>query len=428
MSFYISQDQEEVVRSYQYVENLIKQKVLPQIDYDEFMENLGASALKSHWQYIQTPPLTHYTLNQGGKITNPVSIRYLPIPSQLAFRDTQSHESLSLTYSIQHKVIMLAAEYNLSGPPAPNTSLHNRLKAATQKYFSQLIILFQQRMPPNRWILEGLTESETHFEDYKEILPPLQATRSKISLTSALEGSAIREVRMVDDNNILFIFKNNVMHYVLSTAERLIFKTPSLTFTGFHEDKCLFYGDLGFVNYEWKNKQWNEELLPGSDYIILSPEKDVDIIFNLRKKQALTILEPMDRGEIKVINTSGTRALIMDKEAYGGIYNLHTGLIEVDTKQINWSFRKEEVYSGSDDNQESSSEYSKATAVWCIDRKYEILAFGRLIVDGSPLCLFHEEVLSACFTPMGEHLILCRQKDCLIYDINRRSTSNIIAY
>jgi hypothetical protein len=41
MNLYIPQDQEEVLRSYRYVENLIKEKRLPQIDYDEFMENLG---------------------------------------------------------------------------------------------------------------------------------------------------------------------------------------------------------------------------------------------------------------------------------------------------------------------------------------------------------------------------------------------------
>jgi hypothetical protein len=41
MNLYIPQDQEEVLRSYRYVEILIKEKRLPQIDYDEFMENLG---------------------------------------------------------------------------------------------------------------------------------------------------------------------------------------------------------------------------------------------------------------------------------------------------------------------------------------------------------------------------------------------------
>jgi hypothetical protein len=428
INFYTSQDQEEVVRSYRHVENLIKGKLLPQIDSAEFVENLGASALKSHWQYIQTPPLTHYTLEPGEDITKSISIKYLPIPSQGAFQDGQSHESLPLTYSIQHKIIMLAAEYNLSGPPAINTVLYKRLKAATQKYLSQLIILFQQKLSPNRWILEGLTESESHFEDYEEILPPLQPARAKISSTNALDESLIREVRMADDNNILFVFENNIMHYILSSDERLIFKTPQLTFTGLYEDKCLFYCDSGFVNYEWKNRQWNDELLSGTDYIILSPENDVDIIFNLRKKQVLTILEPMDRGEIKVINTPGTSALIMDKEAHGGIYNLQTGLMEVDTNRINWHFESDEMQLESDDNQERSSENSKTMAVWHSDGKYKILAFGRLIADGAPLCLIKEDVLAACFTPLGDHLILCRQNDCLLYDINRRSTSSMMAW
>jgi hypothetical protein len=428
INFYISQDQEEAARSYRYLEDLVKKNVLPHIDYNEFMGDLGASALKSYWQYIQTPPLTHYTPDQGEDVTRPISIHYLPIPSEPAFRATQSQESLSLTHSILHKVIMLAAEYILAGSPAMNASLYNRLGAAAQKYLSQLILLFQQKAPPNRWILEVLTESESQFELYEEILPPLQAARPNISSTTALEESAIREVRMVDDNNILFDFENHMMHYVLSTDERLMFKTPQLTFSGLYEDKCLFYCDSGFANYEWKNKRWNYELLPDSDYIILSPEHDLDIIFNLRKKRVLTILEPMDRGEIKVINTPGTRVLIIDKESHGGIYNLQTGLLEVDARQINWFPENDEIVLEPADNQEPGSDNSKATAIWAADGNYKIVAFGRLIVDGAPVCLFREEVLSACFTPTGDHLILCRQNDWLIYDINRRSTSHIMAY
>lgn len=323
------------------------------------------------------------------------------------------------------KVALLAAEYHFSEHNVPGSPLAKRILQPMQKYLSQLILLLRQASPIERWALEEETEGESIFEIYEEMLPPFRPGLTKIAISGTLSSREIREARMPDPNNLLLVYEKNVLHYELPTGTLTIYQAPALTWAGMQAGRSIFYEDSGYVNYDWQNKKWEYEIIPEFNYRILSPDRDVSLLFDIRKKRALTFLEPMDRVSVSAIDTTGEHAILMDKEANGGIYELKSGWRKVDSKSLDWYGIQEKSPVAAE---EAGRSKSRAVALWCENNDFKILAFGKLINGASPLAFFYEDVQAACFSPDGNHLLLCREEDCLRYDIINHSTSVVLRF
>ncbi len=321
------------------------------------------------------------------------------------------------------KVALLAAEYHFSEHNVPDSHLAKRILQPLQKYLSQLILLLRQASPIERWALEEETEGESIFEIYEEMLPPFRPSSTEIAVSHTLNTREIREARMPDANNLLLVYEKNVLHCELPAGALTIYQTPALTWAGMQAGKSVFYEDSGFVNYDWLNKKWEYEMLPDFDYRILSPDRDVSLLFDIRKKCALTFLEPMDRLSVSAMDTTGKHAILMDMEANGGIYELKSGWRKVDSKSLDWYGFPEKPPVATEETGRSKS---RAVALWCENSDFKMLAFGKLINGASPLAFFYEDIKAACFSPDGNHLFLCREEDCLRYDIENHSKSVVL--
>ncbi len=435
IDFYKTDKYKHSIHVYHMLNDLIARDKIMLFDYDSFWEDEQWPMHYKSWTYIATPSLWHPLVknkNINSKKENEESsgfIDFLPIPpleDRFYISPISGQKLPTIDHLIFIKLILLAEEYN-SLKNVRQDIFVKRVQRNMQFYLNILVIYYQHAVD-NWWELVELSGENTTFLDYEELLPPLRNSDFNITEIpdSAKELKTIIDVKMLDNENILFIAEEGIAHFTLPSLDKLYFSVPRFNFCCVQQDICVFYHEEGFMNYHWKEKHWSNTLISDISYIILSPEDDIDLIFHLRKKIVLEIPELMDHAVIKVKDPAGSFVLLLDKEAHGGIYDLQTLSKAVDANCINWYMDIDEI--NLDIEEEDHKKIPcKAAAIWVGGNQYKMLAYGKIISDNKLQKGVHKNLQRACFSPDGKYLLLTGMSRCSLLETTNYTAVNTFA-
>ncbi|ELR72096.1 hypothetical protein C900_01838 [Fulvivirga imtechensis AK7] len=410
IDFYRSGELEHAVAKYKLLTELIADDGIELLDSEPFWE--GQSSLKStSWTYIATPLLRH-PLQEVDNQNNDKFIQFLPIPPlhDVYYKSSVSNQAIpTIDHLLFLDLVLCVAEYE-SMFNARLDNLVMKTKEKIQSVFTLLVTFYQHKKISSWWELTERAGVSTPYSAYGELLPPLIGSEV---ITSKLQHenqdfSEIKNALMPDSDNVLLAFDQFVAHFTLSTLAKGLVSASQLKFCCLRDEYYVFFHEDGFLQYFWKERRWTNDPVDDVECIIFSPEDD-DYIFHLNKKLAVEIPELTDQTIIKIKDPTGYFALMMDKEAHGGIYDLRTLFKVVDTGQLNWYDEVEEIQLKNLEEGLRNIE-NKVAAFWVGGSGYKLIAYGRLIVNNKLVRRLPETIHGACFSPNGDYLVLLEDK------------------
>lgn len=418
IDFYAAHKLEQARANYKLLAGAIASDSIKPFDVEDFWEN-QSSLIRKTWMYVAAPPLWHPLQKTGrnGGSEKDLFIRFLPIPPLYdKFRNSEvSGQAVpSIDNLLFRQLILDLADYQ-SMDNARVGHLASQMKEKIQSVFTLIVTFYQHKDILSWWELTELAGADTAYSAYEEWLPPLVGSDFKVSGPYPENSGfgSVKDTIMPDNDNVLFLFDEHIIHLILSTSEKSSMTASGFNFCCIRGEHCTFYYEDGFLHYFWKEKQWSSGIAIDSEYILLSPDDD-DHIFHVQKKMALDIPEFMDQAMIKVKNVTGDFGLIMDKEAHGGVYDLRTLSKVVDTGQLSWYDDAEEITLKGLESTNNVSQ--KAATFWVGDKQYKLLAYGRVIVNNKLIRSIPAAISSACFSPDGSYLVLVSDKRCFVLE------------
>ncbi len=372
------------------------------------------------WTFIEIPNTQHPFLNNQ-------HLDFVAIPP-LPYGTYTSSVSKQLILGIENylflAMVTITDDYTFS-LESGLVRRAERLKIEIKKELQKIITYYQRTNEMSRWDIEQACNDMSLFSEYEEFLPPFEISSFKVSekKDEVLDLDYTR-VEMINSSNVILRTETKMIHFSFEEGIKKNYSVSHLQFNSIKKEVIEFYNKDGFLEYQWLTQNWSDRFDAARPRILIQSDEEIDTIVHLNKKVIIKPYGIYNGVKVKTKDISGEFALYMDKETCGGIYDLNSGYIVVDTYEIKWdqTINVEIPYK----NKEETLLISKAAACWVGTNNYQLIAYGRVFKDNKCMAILNSNIMLSSYSVDGKQLFLADQKTFYLLETENYTVLNSV--